>query len=172
MRCPDDLLIMTSNIARAPTTYQRFKRLLCLVAVVWYGYWAAVLGSNYFSEQHRQLRMYAGEGKVNFAWRTFANGGRDDAYGKDVESRMIDGERYEFFFSSDESDIKKMASAWTSDMNRRDMELAKRITMESRRTALKEKAPLVLGASFAFFAAWLLGYYLLGALRPRSRFQT
>jgi hypothetical protein len=80
-----------------------------------------------------------------------------------------DGEPYEFYFSSDESGIRTIASAWTSHMSRHDMETARRISADSRRAALKEKAPLVLGVPLALFAAGLLVHFLPLAFRPRPR---
>jgi hypothetical protein len=167
----NNLITMSLNVSPPPTSYRRGLKLgLWLLAVVWYGYWGAMLWSDFHSEQHRNLQMYAGDGKVTFAWRTLAKGGPDNVYGKDVESRLIDGEQYKFFFSSDESGIKELASTWTSHMSRKDLETAQRIAAASRQAALKGKAPVVLGVPLGFLAACLLVYYVMLGFRPKPRF--
>ncbi len=154
---------MNTSITSAPTNYQRgFKRILLLIAVAWFGFWAIELPYVYFGEQHRKLIMYGnGDGSPVFSNSTLKHVPSFQV--NSSHDRMIDGERFIFFFIGN----RESTANWVRTMSPQDIDKAKSIAARSKRRALEQGAVHAFGPPSALLFAYILGYYVFRGFKPK-----
>lgn len=156
------------NNKQKTTNYTKgFKRIVKLLAIGWFGAWAVNLTEEYFSEQHRKLVIFAGNGNMVFTYLTLGNHDYR-VYSGSSAVRMLDGERYIFFFDTGDRTSAKAAENWVKNLSQADIEKAKEVAASSRRNVMLDKAATTFGVPLGILLAWLLGAYVYRGFKPKA----
>jgi hypothetical protein len=83
--------------------------------------------------------------------------------------RIIEGDRYIFFFPQGPDFNANDATAWVNNMSPDVIAEAKHVAAASRRDATIDLLAIALGVPMALLLTWLLGLFVFRGFRPKGR---